>query len=969
MVLNTDMSLHFQQIKNMKQLLSMPENQWRRSLTQPMASIPDPQPSQSCPANLSRRRDPDQEWLFFGNGSNRPNRNRCRIDKEKALALMLHCADISHPGKRWDLHYRWTLGLLEEFFRQGDRERALDLPCSPLCDRTVTMVAQSQVGFIDFIMEPSFNVLGDMLEKILGPLFEQQRKAGGSAGPDDDGSASESGSPSIRRPWADVIKENRATWKARAEIVRSAGCDALGLLLLLFHRGPRRAAAGDAGEFQGGSAPGPGQASDRCAPVARVAWPTYATSTVPSNATCTHTACTHTTCTHTTCTHTACTHTTCTTCTHTTCTHTTCTHTTCTHTACTHTHTCTHTACTHTASTHTACTHTACTHTASTHTTCTHAASTHTTCNHPTFSLIKFPPQRQYKLTNPIQKAAEFTPEFHRHGVVDDWVDGGVDEDQKAADHAVPLGDDAILRRYKAVVGHHQALLDSAWSPSANYSMPYSTRIVKGKPEKRYLRHEHLQKHSFLAFSEARSGLFCRFCALFGPASGDVRNQQLGFLVSKPLTTAYHQDAMARAATFKQQAAARIDVVKQLDEARQRQAAENRNRLRPIVKTLLLCGRQNIPLRGHRDDGPLSSGNSDTSDDNSMVSGSGNFRALLQFRVDAGDEALEKHLKNSAANATYISKTIQKELLEAAGCVIQETLATKVNAAKCFSVLMDETCDNSKKKQMEDFLGFAHVTDQSGSALAAALFSFLEKLGINYHLLVGQGYDGAAAMRASGSCRSRRRKLLTLCDTRWVERNDAVLVFSQLFASIVEFLDFCESASDCDPRTAAKAQMLKAACTMPNFIVALHMMGEAVIRPLSSFLQKVSIDLFTASKHIENVRVTLEKMQAEASTAFKSIWSSASEAAAEADVELRIPRRRGCQQGRGASEDTPEEHFRADVYEPFLQHILSQFQQRFGDQAQHDAFLQLTCLLPKYVHLYDVKDFEPLTDCRSSAAF
>ncbi|PAA50488.1 hypothetical protein BOX15_Mlig013692g1 [Macrostomum lignano] len=166
MVLNTDMSLHFQQIKNMKQLLSMPE----------------------------------------------------KIDKEKALALMLHCADISHPGKRWDLHYRWTLGLLEEFFRQGDRERALDLPCSPLCDRTVTMVAQSQVGFIDFIMEPSFNVLGDMLEKILGPLFEQQRKAGGSAGPDDDGSASESGSPSIRRPWADVIKENRATWKARAEI-------------------------------------------------------------------------------------------------------------------------------------------------------------------------------------------------------------------------------------------------------------------------------------------------------------------------------------------------------------------------------------------------------------------------------------------------------------------------------------------------------------------------------------------------------------------------------------------------------------------------------------------------------------------------------------------------------------------------------------------------------------------------------
>ncbi|PAA60669.1 hypothetical protein BOX15_Mlig011124g2 [Macrostomum lignano] len=173
MVLNTDMSLHFQQIKNMKQLLSMPEN----------------------------------------------------IDKEKALALMLHCADISHPGKRWNLHHRWTMSLLEEFFRQGDREKALDLPCSPLCDRSSTMVAQSQVGFIDFIMEPSFAVLGDMLEKILTPLFEQQKQL--SKNPSEEAGARISrpvrkwhgdGGFCLPRPWNDIIKENRSQWKARAEI-------------------------------------------------------------------------------------------------------------------------------------------------------------------------------------------------------------------------------------------------------------------------------------------------------------------------------------------------------------------------------------------------------------------------------------------------------------------------------------------------------------------------------------------------------------------------------------------------------------------------------------------------------------------------------------------------------------------------------------------------------------------------------
>lgn len=70
----------------------------------------------------------------------------CSIDKQKALSLVLHCADISHPSKDWNLHYRWTNQLLEEFFKQGDREQEQGLPISPLCDREKTLVAESQIG-------------------------------------------------------------------------------------------------------------------------------------------------------------------------------------------------------------------------------------------------------------------------------------------------------------------------------------------------------------------------------------------------------------------------------------------------------------------------------------------------------------------------------------------------------------------------------------------------------------------------------------------------------------------------------------------------------------------------------------------------------------------------------------------------------------------------------------------------------
>ncbi|XP_067687848.1 dual specificity calcium/calmodulin-dependent 3',5'-cyclic nucleotide phosphodiesterase 1A-like isoform X7 [Haliotis asinina] len=188
MVLATDMSFHFQQIKNMKNLLTVPEN----------------------------------------------------IDKSKAVSLVLHCADISHPAKDWDLHKRWTDLLLEEFFRQGDREQELGLPFSPLCDRKNTLVAESQIGFIDFIVDPSFQVMGDMLDKILSPLHKQEQSARNIDEAiseevfEDKVNRSSSGSslssrPStpktplspggryeLKRPWVECLSHNKVNWKEKA---------------------------------------------------------------------------------------------------------------------------------------------------------------------------------------------------------------------------------------------------------------------------------------------------------------------------------------------------------------------------------------------------------------------------------------------------------------------------------------------------------------------------------------------------------------------------------------------------------------------------------------------------------------------------------------------------------------------------------------------------------------------------------
>ncbi|XP_062568696.1 dual specificity calcium/calmodulin-dependent 3',5'-cyclic nucleotide phosphodiesterase 1A-like isoform X3 [Saccostrea cucullata] len=181
MVMATDMSFHFQQLKNMKNLLGMPEN----------------------------------------------------IDKQKALSLVLHCADISHPAKDWNLHRRWTGQLLEEFFKQGDREQELGLPISPLCDREKTLVAESQIGFIDFIVDPSFTVMTEMLEKILTPLQKAARSEDAITEEVFDTADKSTSTNSLHRvssreksrrtgkyalntPWANCLADNKIRWKEQA---------------------------------------------------------------------------------------------------------------------------------------------------------------------------------------------------------------------------------------------------------------------------------------------------------------------------------------------------------------------------------------------------------------------------------------------------------------------------------------------------------------------------------------------------------------------------------------------------------------------------------------------------------------------------------------------------------------------------------------------------------------------------------
>src|SRR5205807_343662 len=115
-------------------------------------------------------------------------------------------------------------------------------------------------------------------------------------------------------------------------------------------------------------------------------------------------------------------------------------------------------------------------------------------------------------------------------------------------------------------------------------------------------------------------GLFCLHCVLFAKPIGDIHLGQfvispcqyygklLGAsgLIAKHKSTNYHNNSILNAEHFISVYENKCDCIDDLLLKKQQlEKIENRKRLTPIIKTIILCGQNNIPLRGHRDDGEL----------------------------------------------------------------------------------------------------------------------------------------------------------------------------------------------------------------------------------------------------------------------------------------------------------------------------------------------------------------------------
>ena len=125
--------------------------------------------------------------------------------------------------------------------------------------------------------------------------------------------------------------------------------------------------------------------------------------------------------------------------------------------------------------------------------------------------------------------------------------------------------------------------------------------------------------------------------------------------------------------------------------------------------------------------------------------------------VQNGDELLKRHIEG-AANAQYTSSFSATAIIEGIDTLdtwIDRKLEKRLKDSPFFSIMADESQDITSQEELsiccrwivngrpeEHFLTILHVTSTDAQAITAALTSFIETKGLEYHKLIGQGVKG-----------------------------------------------------------------------------------------------------------------------------------------------------------------------------------------------------------------------------------
>lgn len=119
-----------------------------------------------------------------------------------------------------------------------------------------------------------------------------------------------------------------------------------------------------------------------------------------------------------------------------------------------------------------------------------------------------------------------------------------------------------------------------------------------------------------------------------------------------------------------------------------------REYLKSLFEILVLLGKRNIPLLADKatDVGHLSN----------------NLQALIDYRINAGDDALKKRFERNAVNAEYLSAAQQSQLLDVCENTVREEILMEVRESRFFSLVTGDLVQFGEVKHLPLFLRFVN---------------------------------------------------------------------------------------------------------------------------------------------------------------------------------------------------------------------------------------------------------------------
>ena len=172
-------------------------------------------------------------------------------------------------------------------------------------------------------------------------------------------------------------------------------------------------------------------------------------------------------------------------------------------------------------------------------------------------------------------------------------------------------------------------------------------------------------------------------------------------------------------------------ILNQINSSWETTIANNQHYIKTIAEILLFCSKQEIGIRGHRED--KSSRNR------------GNFLEVLDL-VAKHDTIVQQKITSTPQNATCTSPQIQIDLLNIMAGIVQRRISTDVRKAGIYSILADETKDCSKKEQLsivlryvdlesatihKRFLTYVEAKHMDAEALATYILDTIEQHGLD----------------------------------------------------------------------------------------------------------------------------------------------------------------------------------------------------------------------------------------------